>query len=232
MTGMAENNSGTPNSNQNYVPKQSGLTWSQPNSVTKPSQIGSTATPKPIPLLKPATPTVEVKNGSRKSFMLFASGVVVGAFLAWIWFSVMGNDSVVDTNANPAAVGGTGVTSGTTTGNPNALPGSSIGNEALVVPSTQDAGRSVMVTSAMVTSPTWVVIYDSNNGVRGNALGAALFFPEGGAKSIKLLRPTLSGKTYLVGRRIDNGDKQFSMTIDQPIINAAGNPMYVEFRTR
>ena len=76
------------------------------------------------------------------------------------------------------------------------------------------------------------MVYESNNGVRGNALGAALFFPQGGAKTVNLLRTTQAGKTYFVGRHVDNGDKQFSLTLDQPVVNAAGNPVYVEFRTR
>jgi hypothetical protein len=76
------------------------------------------------------------------------------------------------------------------------------------------------------------VVYESKIGVRGNALGAALFFPEGGDRTINLLRATVAGQTYLVGRHVDNGDKQFSLTNDQPVVNAAGNPLYAEFKTR
>lgn len=112
------------------------------------------------------------------------------------------------------------------------LPGSVVSSEALVVPSPQDAGLSVAVSSANVSAPTWVVVYESKNGVRGNALGAALFFPGGQTKTVNLLRATTAGQSYLVGRHVDNGDKQFSLTLDQAVVNGAGQPMYTEFRTR
>jgi hypothetical protein len=170
--------------------------------------------------------------------MLFAGGVLVGGLLAWSWFSLTPTKIATNedgltpvtgaeagTNTESARASGGGSVGGT-------LPGSIIASEALVVPSPQDAGLSVMISSASVSVPTWVVVYDSKNGTRGNALGAALFFPGGGAKSVKLLRATESGKTYLVGRHVDNNNKQFSLTDDRPVTNAAGNPVYVEFRTR
>jgi hypothetical protein len=168
--------------------------------------------------------------------LLFAGGIVVGGLLAWSWFSLTPAETGTEENVTPAAGEGAenagSPNPSTGTGNPSALPGSTIGNEALVVPSPQDAGLLVMVTSASVTSPTWVVVYESQNGVRGNALGAALFFPGGGAKNVNLLRATQSSKTYFVGRHVDNGDKQFSLTNDKAVVNAANNPVYVEFKTR
>ncbi len=228
-----ENNSGTQGGNQNN-PKQSGLSWSQPSSAKPVSTITGTASAqvKSQPMLKPATPAKE--KGTRRPFVIFAAGVVVGGLLAWSWFSAVPESAVVTENTPPAASGSTGENSATVPANTSgaALPGAVINNEALVVPSPQDAGLSVAVTNATVSSPTWVVVYESNNGVRGNALGAALFFPQGGTRTIKLLRATTAGKTYLIGRHVDNGDKQFSMTLDKPVVNAAGNPVYAEFKTR
>ncbi|MDP4020887.1 MAG: hypothetical protein Q8P58_02510, partial [Candidatus Adlerbacteria bacterium] len=150
-------------------------------------------------------------------------------------FSLTPADKAAETNSDTSPVVGT-QTNGTAMPNTStsgaALPGAVISNEALVVPSPQNAGLSVMVSSATVTSPTWVVVYESKNGVRGNALGAALFFPQDGDKTINLLRATTAGQTYFVGRHVDNGDKQFSLTLDKPVVNAAGSPVYVEFRAR
>ena len=240
---MAENNSGqsgTQGSSQNNSSRQSGLSWSQPSSVAKPVQTGTPGTasaPKITPTLKPATSAAATAQGSsRRTFLLFAGGVVVGGLLAWSWFFLTPAETGSEEDVTPAAGEGAenagAQDSGTNTGNPSALPGSTVGNEALVVPSPQDAGLSVMVTSTSVTSPTWVVVYESQNGVRGNALGAALFFPGGATKTINLLRATTPARTYFVGRHVDNGDKQFSLTNDKAVVNAAGNPVYVEFRTR
>jgi len=227
---MAEQNSGNQGSQNNS--KQSGLSWSQPGGAAKPAQTGPASAPKSSPLLKPATPAPAAQSGnSRKTFLLLAGGVVVGGLLAWSWFSVMPAGTVTE-GEGTLATGEEAGANGASTGGTVALPGTVIGNEALTVTTPQDAGLSVMVSEASVTVPTWVVVYESSNGVRGNALGAALFFPGGGAKTINLLRATTEGRVYLVGRHVDNGDKQFSLTNDQPAVNAAGNPVYVEFRTR
>ena len=91
----------------------------------------------------------------------------------------------------------------------------------------------MVVTNVMVSEPTWVVIYEDNAGIQGNALGASLFLPqsEGTAQNgtVQLLRATLPGQSYLAGESIDNGDKMFSLTTDKPVVNAQGKPMLTQF---
>src|ERR1700674_212694 len=57
------------------------------------------------------------------------------------------------------------------------LTGSSMSSASLTVPSTQASGQQVTISHAVVTAPTWIIVYDNHSGTPGNALGAALFFP-------------------------------------------------------
>ncbi len=92
-----------------------------------------------------------------------------------------------------------------------------------------------MLLSAIdVSVPTWVVVYDNKNGVRGNALGAALFTPTSakGAVYLTLLRATTAGQTYLIGRNVDNGDQIFSLQTDGPVVDTTGAPIYQTLEVR
>lgn len=133
--------------------------------------------------------------------------------------------STTTTTATPAATAATMDLSGSAVG----------GTAALSISSPQDAGLNVAVSHVRVSSPTWVVIYEDQNGNPGNVLGASLFFPasEGGAESgvVPLLRGTLPGQTYLAGEALDDGDHKFSLDTDKPVRDDKGNPVLVEFKT-
>ena len=176
--------------------------------------------------------------------VLFLTGVVVGGVLTWGYYTLQPQSEVAQNTNNagntantgsqntggaPAPTGSTGAVGATPTP-PAPAPIASSGS--LIVPTVQDAGLTVAITKAQVKSPTWVVVYEVANGARGNALGAGYFLPTTGVRNINLLRPTQAGKTYWVGMRVDNGDQDFSMTLDQPVLNAAGQPLYVEFTVR
>lgn len=91
----------------------------------------------------------------------------------------------------------------------------------------------VSVTSATVSTPTWLVVYESSNGQPVRILGAAMFFPENNGKggTIPLLRATQPGQTYVVGERTDNGDHMLSLTADAPVADSSGNAMWSSFKT-
>ena len=85
----------------------------------------------------------------------------------------------------------------------------------LTVMSPQAAGNSVAIAKAAVSVPTWIVIYENNNGKPGNALGAALFSPGYQVGTVEFLRGTTAGKSYLATEQVDNGDRKFSLKEDQ-----------------
>ena len=100
--------------------------------------------------------------------------------------------------------------------------------DELIVPSPQQAGQSVIVTQAAVSSPTWVVVYENQGGAPGNVLGAQLFYTSGPG-IVTLLRGTEAGQTYYVGRSVDNGDHKYTKADDKPALNTDGSMQTVTF---
>jgi hypothetical protein len=98
----------------------------------------------------------------------------------------------------------------------------------LTVPTPQTAGASVTVSNIIVSNPTWVVVYEDNNGKPGNALGAALFISGRTNGTVDLLRNTIAGETYLVTEAQDSGNHMFSLQ-DAPVLDQNGNQVWVEF---
>jgi len=155
-------------------------------------------------------------------------GVIVGVIIAWgysAWrtTSPVAENSAATSTPSTSTGGGTlGVDVGT----------ASLGsNTSLSIASPQAAGDSVAIAKAAVSAPTWVVIYEDNNGKPGNALGAALFFPGTTSGTVELLRATVAGKTYLAAEQVDNGDRKFSLKDDQ-LVMVGGAIQWVTFETK
>jgi len=169
---------------------------------------------------------------------IFVSGVVVGGLLIWGWSSVTpstNNNSAGVANSNTptgsdtGAVDTTGSVTGTTAPTPTDTTTSANTGLNLAVASTQPAGSQVAVTSATVSQPTWIIVYDNVNGKPGKALGAHLATPaeNGKASVVHLMRATVAGQTYLVGERVDNGDKNYSTALDKEVLGTDGKPAYI-----
>ena len=239
-------------SKQNEKPKQSGLSWSTPQ---QKSVGGPKPTTPPPPRTTPMVPAYMQqkggpKQGNRKFLGILAGGVLLGFIVGWAWFAFRPatDEGPVVTNGNTTenTTGGNTSTNGTNTstggtGNSNTGGSSTGGVAPVTVPGVQAAasdfvsfstpqapGNRVLISGLAVSVPTWIVVYDNKGGIRGNALGAALFFPTSPNSpiNIALLRSTIAGQSYFVGRRVDNGDKIFSMQSDAAVIDAGGNPIY------
>ena len=209
---MQENNGDSNNQNQ----KQSGLSWSTPLSSQAPAQKPATSPKVPASLKAPTS-----NASSAKYIGMIVVGVVAGIIIAWGWTALRSPAS--ETATSTATGGNLGV-------NTNTVP--ALGSDpALTVMSPQPAGRSVAIAKAIVSSPTWIVVYDNKDGKPGNALGAALFFPEGQSGTVALLRSTMPGKTYLVAKQVDNGDRKFSLKDDQ-LLSEGGVVQWVSFETK
>jgi len=184
--------------------KQSGLSWSTPASAPaqKPAPVQA-----PVKTQAPAASPAAVSS-SAKYVGMIVIGVIAGVIIAWSWTALR---SPAGETATEQGQNATGTDLGVNTATVPAL-GS---NPALTILSPQPAGMSVAVTKAIVSSPTWIVVYESKDGTPGNALGAALFFPEGQTGTVELLRATMPGRTYLAVQQVDNGDRKFSLKDDQ-----------------
>lgn len=115
----------------------------------------------------------------------------------------------------------------------SAVPTTAAANN-LTIPSPQDAGAEVSVSSATVSEPTWLVVYELNNGALVRALGATLFFPENNGKggTISLLRATQPNTAYFVGQSLDNGSHTFAIHVNKDVLDATGAIAGVTFKTK
>ncbi len=211
---MQENNGG--NNNQ----KQGGLSWSMPSSspapVQKPAQT-------PLKVSVSANTPATVTWSSAWYVGMVVIGVIAGVIIAWGWVALRSPANETATATATTTVNDLGV-------NTTTVP--TLGfDPALTVMSPQSAGMSVAIAKVVVSSPTWVVIYENKEGKPGNALGAALFFPESQSGTVELLRSTLPGKTYLVAKQVDNGDRKFSLKGDQ-FLSEGGVVQWVSFETK
>lgn len=213
--------------------KQSGLSWSQPStqqsgtvnaaalSDSKNSDKSFTSTTTPV---RPAS--MNTAGNTPRMAGTFIGGMVVGGLLAWALMSIQADPSGIGGSATTTPRTGEATTGGVNTGLNQS------GMQLSV--QTQNAGREVSVAGVSVTKPTWVVVYDSTNGQPGKALGAKMFFPEnnGKAATIRLQRSTIAGQSYLIGGRVDNGDRTFNGATDTALLNTAGNRILIPFRVQ
>jgi len=241
---MQENtNSGQSSSNQGGAQKPS-LSWTQPAQDTKGNDKNASApqaAKTPAPAAKPAavhTPAPAAAPSNAGTYVgIFVAGVVVGALIGWGFTSSNGGTSTTASStvetASSTSTGASNTqtsTSGSSQSGAVNLAGSSVGSSgAIALAPTESAGFAVAVTKISVSQPTWLVVYEDNNGTPGNAIGAGLFFPESTSGTIELLRATLPGKSYFVGQSLDDGDKIFSTQNDKPIRDSKGNPLFTEF---
>jgi hypothetical protein len=169
--------------------------------------------------------TVASPSKSAKYIGMIVVGILAGVVIAWGATSFRSSSVAENGSAD-----GTASTSKNLGVDTTSVP--SLGSDpSLTIMSPQPAGMSVQVAKAIVSSPTWVVVYEDSNGKPGNALGAALFFPEHQTGAVELLRATSPGKNYLVVRQMDNGDRKFSLKDDQ-FLSEGGEVQWVTFQTR
>ncbi len=215
---MQEKNSGTE--------KQGGLSWSTPASSPAQPQKPAQAQQKPPAFSKPPAPAATASSSTKYAGMI-AAGIVAGVLIAWGWSALRTPGSSAQQAQNNAATTSTDTGLGIGTSTVPAL-GS---DPALTIVSPQPAGNSVAVAKAIVSGPTWVVIYENKDGQPGNALGAALFWPEKQNGTVELLRSTMPGKSYLAVKQTDNGDRKFSLKDDQ-FLSEGGAVQWVTFETK
>lgn len=160
--------------------------------------------------------------GMARTIGIFAAGLVVGVLIGW------GYSTSVD-----RGMAGANATSTPSTRQSSSTGGLTIGADgnaesSFSVADPQPAGLKVSITKAVVSKPTWVVVYEDNDGKTGRALGATLFTAQKQSGTVTLLRGTVAGNDYLVGQSVDDGNKTFSLKADKPVL-VGDNPLLVGF---
>ncbi len=97
----------------------------------------------------------------------------------------------------------------------------------------QEAGGVVQVSSVNMPESGWAVIHEIKDGIIANALGASFIEKgENNNVSVYLLRNTIEAGKYAVILYGDDGDREFSLTSDSPILDANGDFIMSEFNTK
>ena len=223
-------------------PKQT-LSWAEPQQMLQKKATGF------IPPAGGQAPGTGRSNDTKtvgeifssKPKTMFVIGLIVGCLITWIWFDMRTSRPAQTTGNASSTAGGTSASTGTSSsksGNASAEGSSLVASNAsstaasddtITVPSTQNAGLSVEVSSLSASDAVWVVVYEDNNGKVGNALGAARFTPARTSGTVELIRSTLPNLTYFVGLTADTPDHTFSIKANTPILDTNGNQIMTQF---
>ena len=190
-----------------------------------PAKMPSPASAKP----NTSSPSPKGQGGAPAKYVsMVIVGIIAGALIAWAYSAWHSSSKMTEETTDKGSM---------TTDKDSALGVETSGmvglgsDPAFTIQSPQAAGTAVAVAKAVVSAPTWVVIYENSNGKPGNALGAALFFPDHQSGTVELLRSTTPGKTYLAVKQVDNGDRKFSLKDDQ-YLSEGGAVQWVTFQTK
>lgn len=107
--------------------------------------------------------------------------------------------------------------------------GTDLGTLQIVI---QTSGTQVHVKRVTVERAGWVAIHEIEGGHVLNALGARRL--DAGTHNdivVELLRATEPGREYAAILYVDNGNKEFEVRGDLPMIDVKGNPLMQTFRT-
>lgn len=238
---MADTNQQPSSPNSPQKPQQDaqkpGLSWSQPAAGTQQNATQG----KPTLVSVPTT-----DDSSGRVIGIIVGIVVVFALAAWgiaalhnrstgspAAMSTSSETSTMATSGSAAMTEESSTTVAETSGSSTAAaPVVSGANNTFSAPSPQDAGTAIAINSMSLSAPTWIIVYESHNGVPGNILGAGLFFPGDTSGNVQLLRATTSGQTYLVTAAVDNGDKLFSIKDEKPVMDSSGKQVWITVQTR
>lgn len=206
---------GQAGSNQN----KPQLSWSQPVSTSTQVQKNNSAASPAV--AKPVYKTTTFRNAAISLLLIVAVGTTAAIIIS---------NKDKNTDDGVRAVPSNSAT--TTFNGSSAVLSAQTPNGDLVIASPQDAGLHVIVSKVTVPVPTWVVVYENHNGQPGNVLGAGLFMTGTTGGTVDLLRGTLSGQTYFVGKARDDGDRKYSLQNDPALRDADGDPVWVQFQTK
>jgi len=165
-----------------------------------------------------------------KKGMTFLAGLVVGILSIYLWGQI--SDSRADTAVlDMHTVDSTNKTQKNDESADATKKGAvqSYGDIQVV---DQVSGGTVQVANVNMPKLGWVVVHEIRDGIIYNALGASL--RDAGEHSdiaVYLLRHIVPGAEYAVVLYEDDGDRQFSMASDAPIIDADGGFVMSKFKT-
>jgi len=155
-------------------------------------------------------------------------GIIVGLLVAYLWLGKDGYNTPL--NADDVAGGvNAGILNERRTDTsvvltPEAKAGFTV--------EMQLAGDTAVIKDVVMPESGWVVVHEVVEGVVANALGATrLDAGEYDMVIVELLRPSIPESAYIVSLYSDNGNREFEIHMDTPIIGSDGNAIFKTFET-
>ncbi|MCD5384392.1 MAG: hypothetical protein LRZ97_00575 [Candidatus Pacebacteria bacterium] len=163
----------------------------------------------------------------------FVVGFIVGIVTIYVWGQIFSDKPVTIVNEDAQEV--MNIDAGGET-NVDAEDDSVVvvGEDAIttegIILTPQIADELVNISSIYMSKDGWIVIHEIKDGVIANALGAAR--RDAGKHEdvvVHLLRNTVSGGEYAVVLYEDDGDKQFNLASDIPVVDEQGGFIMSKF---
>lgn len=160
-----------------------------------------------------------------KLISVFIIGVIIGGGSVWSWF---GQSALAPEVKEEAPLE---VTEESIIGKTNTFINQELSKNAAIHVSNQPSGNSVVIDKVTLEEGGWVVIHEGTEGSIGNALGAVRLDAGEHQVKVDLLRATVEGVIYRAVLYRDNGDRQFNLDSDFPVIDSTGGPVVTMFVT-
>jgi len=155
-------------------------------------------------------------------------GILIGFLSCYVWNDGKKNFRTKEKNVSVSEVNTTPPSESRNDASAVLVPEA----RAVITAEMQLAGDVVVVKEVTMPQSGWVVVHEVIDGSVANALGASRV-DEGqyDLVTVELLRPTIPENTYVVTLYSDDGDKQFEIGMDTPIVGEDGKAIFREFQT-
>lgn len=183
----------------------------------------------------------EQQQGNQKVVVALIFGLVIGAFLMWMFNGQPNSNTATETadTDTEEQTTETESTTGTTDTEDNASATVSVSKPTVtagagsVTVANQKAGSKVALGAIKYPSAAgWLAVHALENGAMGGVLGASRYNTENGLAptSIDLLAPMVAGAEYMVVFHEDNKDGKYSSAGDKVMMGADGKPLSSTFK--
>ncbi|PIR86454.1 hypothetical protein COU13_00860 [Candidatus Kaiserbacteria bacterium CG10_big_fil_rev_8_21_14_0_10_43_70] len=165
-----------------------------------------------------------------KTFLALVAGILIGLFICYFFWS--GGDRTVNIDGEASKENSSvniDVQKGKGDANSRVPTGE---KEASFTVEMQLAGDNVTVKNLVIPEAGWVVVHEFVEDTIANALGATRVDPgEYDIVIVELLRSSIPESTYVVTLYSDNGNREFEINADTPMVDNKGKVILMEFET-
>ena len=174
---------------------------------------------------------MNTENQSLKLIGIFLTGAIVGALSVWMWTAtqdILSSEEVIQVEDSTSASEEDAVQDQASTVQELVTDETQLRSDSIIVRN-QRAGLLVEIEKVIFEEGGWLVIHEGTTSQVGNALGAARFDKGEHSGIVELLRATEVGMLYRAILYQDNGDKEFNLDSDFPLLQNGNQPVLTTF---